>query len=306
MPLTTDLSTTPEQLSIDFQIARVAEIEGVEMGVLGNGTAFLTLRGLARMCDVDHSLIVRITEGWQAVPLRPRERKIRDLVKAHGADDAIAFYAVPKDGVVQHIFPEAVCMAILEYYAFEASPQNPGAAASFRRLGRKGFADFIYELVGYSPANGKQAIWQQFHDRVSLSHHTVPPGFFSIFKELSDIIVTLIRNDANLGATFVPDISVGIHWGKHWSADNLDAVYGARRKYEHFYPGYFPQAASNPQHPFCYPDDALAEFRRWVRETYLVRHMPKYLGEKIKQGQIPAPTATKALEALKPSPTLPR
>ena len=299
--MSTKLSTAPEQLSMDLSIARVAEIDGIEMGVLGNGTAFLTLRGLARMCDIDHSLVVRITEGWQSSPPRPRERKIRELVKSHGADDTIAFYAVPKDGIVQHIFPEAVCMAILEYYAFEASPPNANAAASFRRLARKGFADFIYELVGYSPESGnEQIVWQQFHDRVALSFHTVPPGYFSIFKELADIIVTLIRNGADIGASFVPDISVGIHWGKYWNADNLDAVYGARRKYEHNYPGYFPQAQSNPQHPFCYPDDALGEFRKWVRDVYLIKHMPNYLSDKVKQKQLPAATATAALDAFKP------
>lgn len=303
--MTQDLSTTSEQMSLDLQIARVAEVDGVEMGVLGNGTAFLTLRGLARMCGIDHSLIVRITEGWQESPLRPRERKIRELVKAHGADDSVAFYAALKEGVVQHIFPEAVCMAILEYYAFEASPNNPAAAASFRRLSRKGFVDFIYELVGYTPSSGG-LVWQQFHDRVSLSYHTVPDGHFSIFKELADIMVTLIRNGADLGAKFVPDISVGLHWGEHWTKDNLDAVYGPRRKYEHNYPGYFPQAASNPQHPFCYPDDALAEFRRWVREIYLVKHLPGYLGDKVKQGQIAAPQATIAVEALKPRAVLPQ
>jgi hypothetical protein len=111
----------------------------------------------------------------------------------------------------------------------------------------------------------------------------------------------LIRKGANLGPAFVPDISVGILWSKYWSAESLEILYGDRIKYEHNYPGYFPQAASNPQHPFCYPDDALGEFRKWVREVYLPKRMPGYLLDKVKQGQLTPSVATAALEAFEPT-----
>lgn len=306
LPMTTDLSNTLAQYSLDLQIANEREVDGVEMGVLNNGDAFLTLRGLARMCGVDPSTIVRITEGWQGDPLRPRERKIRELVKAQGADDAIAFYAVVKDGVVHHVFPDAVCMAVLEYYAFETASPNDHAAKSYRRLARKGFVEFIYELVGYKAEETSIAAWRQFHDRVSLSYQTVPAGYFSIFKELADLMVTLIRNGADLGPHFVPDISVGIAWSKYWVNESLEVLYGERLRYEHNYPGYFPQAASNPQQPYCYPDDALGEFRKWVRESYLPQQFPNYLSGKVKQGQIPAPAATAAVEAFKAKAPLPK
>jgi hypothetical protein len=56
--------TTPEQLRLDLQVAAEREIDGVGMGVLSDGTPFLNLRGLAAMCGVDHSQIVRITGDW--------------------------------------------------------------------------------------------------------------------------------------------------------------------------------------------------------------------------------------------------
>jgi hypothetical protein len=118
-----------------------------------------------------------------------------------------------------------------------------------------------------------------------------------VFKEIADIFVTLIREKAELGPKFVPDISVGIHWGKFWTRENLDVIYGDRIKYEHNYPIYFPQAASNPQQPYCYPDDALGEFKKWVRRTYMPKLMPQYLDTKIRGGQIPAPAARAALDA---------
>jgi hypothetical protein len=290
-----------QQLRLDLQVAAEREIDGVGMGVLSDGTPYLMLRGLARMCGVDHAAIVRITGDWLLKPLRPREQKIRELVRAQGADDSVAFMAVNKNGTINHIVPSAVCMAILEYYAFEARSEGDQAARSYRVLARKGFHDFIYAQVGYNPTGEASIAWQQFHDRVTLAYHTVPVGYFSIFKELADIFVMLIRKGANLGPTFVPDISVGQLWSKFWVSESLEILYGDRIKYEHNYPLYYPQSGSNPQHPYCYPDEALGEFRKWVREVYLAKRMPGYLSDKVKQGQIPPAAATAALEAFSPT-----
>lgn len=292
--------TTEEQLRLDLQIAAEREIDGIGMGVLSDGTPFLTLRGLARMCGVDHTAIIRMTGDWQLDPLRPREQKVRELVRAQGADDSVAFIALNKNGTIYHAIPAAVCMAVLEYYAFEARSDNDQASKSYRILARKGFNDFIYAQVGYNPTGAAQVAWQQFHDRVSLTYHTVPDGYFSIFKELADMFVTLIRSGANLGQDFLPDISVGLRWSKYWVSENLEVLYGDRIKYEHNYPSYFPQSASNPQAPFCYPDEALPEFRQWIKTEYVVKSMPDYLNKKIKEGKIKAPAARKALDAFAP------
>lgn len=296
----TTVSITPKQLHLPLEIAAEREIDGVGMGVLNDGTPFLTLRGLARMCSVDIASIVRMTAQWLDTPLRPREAKIRELVRAQGFDDSVAFIAVQKMGIVQHAVPPAVCMAVLEYYAFEAKADNDHAEKSYRTLARKGFSDFIYSQVGYNPTGSVSVAWQQFHDRVTLSYHAVPAGYFSVFKEVADMLVTLIREGADLGPSFIPDISVGIHWGKHWTTDNLDIVFGDRIKYSHNYPAYFAQAASNPQPVFCYPDDALGEFRKWVREFYIPTKMPNYLSDKVKQGQIASAKATAAIAAFAP------
>ena len=300
MALPTPFNTTPLQLKLDLDIAVEREIDGIGMGVLSDGTPFLNIRGLARMCGVDHSMIVRITNDWIEVPLKAREAKIRELVRDQGADDTIAFIAINKDGTIHHAIPAAVCMAILEYYAFEARTGSDTAAVSYRLLARKGFNDFIYSQVGYNPGGSASIAWQQFHDRVSLSYHSVPDGYFSIFKEIADLLVTMIREGADLGKSFIPDISVGQAWAKYWKAESLDIIYGERMQYEHNYPNYFPQALSNPQPAYCYPDDALGEFRKWVREQYVPHKLPGYLESKVKQGQLAAPKANAALAAFKP------
>ncbi|MEA1619157.1 hypothetical protein SOQ14_09520 [Erythrobacter sp. T5W1-R] len=297
--LVTD-SKSPEQLRLDLQIAVEREIDGVGMGVLSDGTPFLNIRGLARMCGVDHANIIRITADWMEKPAKSRVKKIRELVREQGADDNIAFIAIIKDGVVQHAIPSAVCMAILEYYAFETGSNNDAAAQNYRILARKGFNDFIYAQVGYNPTGAASIAWKQFHDRVSLAYDSVPDGYFSIFKEIATLLVTMLREGVNLGDKFIPDISVGIHWGKYWNSESLDIIYGERIRYDHNYPSYFPQSLSNPQPAYCYPDDALGEFRKWVREIYLPAKLPSYLDSKVKQGQLPAKSAVAAIEAFKP------
>jgi len=114
------------------------------------------------------------------------------------------------------------------------------------------------------------------------------------------IIVTLIRQGANIDDKFIPDISVGQHWANHWRDTGLELVHGERIQYEHNYPSYFPQSASNPQPAYCYPDSSLGEFRRWMRDVYLKDKMPTYLTTKAKQGALPPSFVKLALDALAP------
>ena len=106
-------------------------------------------------------------------------------------------------------------------------------------------------------------------------------------------MVGLINAGAPVGDAFVPDISVGRQWSAHWKKFDLEAQHGARQRYLHNYPEYFPQAASNPQEPYCYPDAALPEFRRWLREHYMPQGLPKYLKQKL-----PSDVAKTAIEAM--------
>ena len=293
-------AVTGHQYALSLEIIIEKEIDGVGMGVLNDGTPFLNMRGLARMCGVDHTVIVRITSDWDIRPLKPREERIKEIIREQGFEDTLAFYAVVKDGTINHAFPAHVCMAILEYYAFESRGQRDAALKSYRVLAKKGLTDFVYAQIGYNPTESMDISWKQFHDRVSLTENTVPEGYFSIFREIASLIIPMIRSGVSVGPHIVPDISVGQRWGKKWTTENLYAVYGQRENYEHNYPLYFPQALSNPQHPFCYPDDALAEFRSWFRKEYLQKHFPSYVDGQVKQGKLQARIGVKVLDAAMP------
>ena len=78
----------------------------------------------------------------------------------------------------------------------------------------------------------KAGMWRQFHDRIS-SGSSVPVGYFSIFKEISKMILDLGLAGLHIDSSFVPDISVGLCYAKYWSVNNLDEKFGTRTRFEH-------------------------------------------------------------------------
>ena len=74
--------------------------------------------------------------------------------------------------------------------------------------------------------------------------------------------------------------SVGTHWGKYWTDHGLEDQLGKRIKWDHYYPDYYPQAKSNPQDAWAYPDETLPLFRQWFRAVYLTTKFPTYILKK--------------------------
>ncbi|MFJ6025318.1 KilA-N domain-containing protein [Brevundimonas sp. NPDC092305] len=134
---------------------------------------------------------------------------------------------------------------------------------------------WVYEwMSGLSPEGDA---WLMFQERISLVYDSVPVGYFCIFKETADLYATMISNGATMGAKMILDISIGGCWGSHWRDNALSGRYGDRRLYPHNYPIRYPQSLSNPQMANCYPEEALPEFRRWMREVYVPQKLPPYL-----------------------------
>jgi hypothetical protein len=207
--------------------------------------------------------------------------------------------ALEIEGAQIYAWPDTVCLAILEYYALDAQQGNRDhARKNYRLLAEKALHGFIYKEVGYDPKHQLPEHWRVFHDRVSLTYSSVPVDYFCIFKEIADTVVHLGQNGVHIDSSFVPDISVGFIWGKHWTDNKLNLNYGTRIKFDHNYPEYFPQAKSNPQHPWCYPEGALGEFRRWFREQYIGQgKFSTYLVSAVKKKELPASFAQLAIAA---------
>lgn len=277
-------------------VTREREIDGIGMGVLSDGTAYLTGRGLARLCGVASPRIVELGQNWEHESTNAMAEGVKKILRTKGFTAEKPYVEIRQRSGSFYAYPDFVCLAVLEYYAFDNPVED--AKRNFRILAGKALHDFIFAQVGYDPNNQVPERWRQFHDRVSLTYNSVPAGYFSVFKEIADIIVHLGQAGLHIDATFVPDISVGIHWGKHWDKEALGNKYGARIKFEHNYPDYFPQSASNPQLPWCYPEMALGEFKRWIRETYIKGgKFENYLSSQVEKQALPPSFAQLAIKA---------
>lgn len=287
------------QGQLDLEKVDGARMNSFGMGILSDGTPFLTQRGLAVLCGVENAHIGTISSQWGDVVPKPRISKIRDILARNGHSLDAAHVPVQVGGRILYAYREEISLAVIEYYAFEAEQFcQVEAKDNFRVLARKGFRDAIYETLDYSPASPIDEKWRAFHDRVSLVYNSAPDGYFSIFKESAEITVTLGEHGVFANDEIIPDISIGRCWSDHWRKANLGAVHGERLDYEHNYPGYFPQAISNPQTPWAYPESALGEFKRWLREDYIRGgKLTNYVKGQVAKNALAAETANNVLAA---------
>lgn len=269
---------TPKQYVLDLNVEVQRDVNGVEMGVLENGIPFLTQRGLALVAGAPRSAIQDITQEWEehyddVVLSKDRISFVKQYLAERGYSERKLYLETVRDGSPHYAYPDVVCMAILEYYAFESRSPSKTASDNYRKFATYGLQSFIYDSLGYKPGDK----WKYHNDRVSLLNNTAPIGHFTIFSEINGLAVDLINADLPVNDKTIPDISVGLAWGKYWRENNLASLYGERTEYEHNYPGYYAQAVSNPQRPSAYPDASLPTFRNWFREEYLPTKFPKYI-----------------------------
>lgn len=281
-----------------FVVERQAEFEGIEMGVLSSGMPYLSERGLAGMCGIDNSVLNELATNWDQESSKPRGRQIGVLLRKSGYLENSLYLRSTHNGREVNAYPEPVCIAILEYYAFMTKEPKEMAQFNFRNLARVKFREYVYQAVGYSPEQKALDSWKHFHDRVDLTENAVPDGYFCIFRETASMIIPMIRAGVTVSDKVIPDISVGIQWSNHWKANSLETRFGGRITYDHNYPDYYPQCKSNPQPAQAYPDAALGEFKRWLKQTYIKEKLHPYMMGQIKKGAVPALTATMAILAL--------
>lgn len=298
------IEISPSQLSLSgiAEVDTYKEIDGIEMGVLDDGTAFLGQRGLAAFCDLENngalSILSKEWEEERDTTTKERLRFIRNYLYDKGYKRNSLFIELKKNNTIIYAYPDIVCMAILEYYAFETKEPKERAKKNFRLLARNSFREFIYQAVGYNPEERELNRWKYFLDRIDANYDNPPSGYFSIFQEMVKYTHFLIKNRFTVNDKTIPDLSVGKSWGTYWTENNLKDQYGERVSYMHNYPSYYPQSFSNPQYPWAYPNDALPEFRKWLENTYFVSKFPNYLKEKAKKEQISVQTKEKILMAL--------
>lgn len=270
------------QHALDLTSAVEREVGGIEMGVLDNGMPYLTQAGLAALAGVSDRVIRSITTDYAAahgseIIGTDRISKIRTTLLEQGFDEAELALTVKKGGQTQRAYPELVCIAILEYYALDADDPKQPAKDSYRRFARYGLDKFIYDALGYRRISDRD----MYDARAMRSASSdIPEGHWIVFHEIVSLQLELMGGGFPVNEHTMPDLSVSGTWGRHWADCGGDNVFGARVQVPYYYPEVFPQHRANPHLVWCYPDEALPEFRRWLREVYLPIKFPPYLRKK--------------------------
>jgi hypothetical protein len=285
---------------LPLTIEKDREVQGIGMGVLSDGTPYLNQRGLAALCGVQNAHIGTISSQWRDSDQKPRLQAIKAILSKLEATTHAPHIELPHRGVVHFCYPAEVCLAILEYYAFDAGANVSATARdNYRKLAGSKLQDMIYSQVGYDPTGADRFV--KWHERLELNYQSAPKGFFHVFNEAHTIIYELIVAGATIGEKFVVDISIGQHWSKYWEDSGLAEEYDIRRKYPHRYPDSHPQAKANPHESWCYPLAALGDFRAWLQDEYLEGgKFRTYLQGKVKRGELPPSFAELALGVLEP------
>jgi hypothetical protein len=294
---------SPYEPELDFGIETERDVNGIGMGVLKDGTPYLNQRGLARLCGVQNAHIGTISSQWADDEPKPRIAAIKAILAKSGYLSAKAHIEIMHNGIVHYCYPAEICLAVLEYYAFDAGTNcQPEARDNFRLLAGSKLRELIYSQVGYDPSGKLNQKFQKWHERLAINNHASPRGFFDVFTEADTVIYELIVAGAPVGDTMIPDGSIGIHWSKHWEFNGLDRKFGPRKKYPHNYPESHPQSKANPVPAWCYPIDALGQYRIWLQEVYIEGgKLKNYLVGKVSRGELPPSVAQLAIATMTPA-----
>jgi hypothetical protein len=279
------------------------DVGGIGMGVLSDGTPYLNQRGLAALCGVQNAHIGTISSQWVEPVQKPRITAVKTILEKAGfTPPSAAHIELTHEGRTHYCYPAEVCLAVLEYYAFDAGSNcQTEARDNFRLLAGSKLRELIYSQLGYDPTGRNTDRLRKWHERISLNYQSAPRGFFHVFNEAHTIIYELIQAGAIIDEKFVVDISIGQHWSAHWASNGLNTDFGERARYPHNYPDDHPQARSNPQDSWCYPLSALGKFRQWLQDEYLEGgKFADYLKRKEAKGEIPPSVAELAIATLVP------
>ncbi|BBL88215.1 hypothetical protein ACPV3U_14700 [Vibrio rotiferianus] len=252
-------------------IKHQAEADGFEMGVMSDGTPYLTASGLAYVCGTVRSNIITLVNDWQNQRHHPRGQSISKIIQRSGGDPSRDLHtAIKVRGVTHHAIPADYCMAILEYYAFESRSDAEVAQNNYRNLATQSLKEFIYKRTGYKATGALPA----HLDRYIKNRAKIPYTHFSMLNEITlNLIAPLEEAGYTLPEKLVPDISEGKLFCK-WLRDNRGIEPKEFPMYDHEYPdGRVVQAK-------LYPSEYLEDFRKHFHEVWLAEKAGKYFGDR--------------------------
>jgi len=273
----------------NLKVIQSIDISGfpIEVGILPDGTPFMSGRELARACGISNSTLVGWGERTPQMGDRHRAGKMAELLATYRYGGDRFFVPIPdgtKFGGRANVsaYPYQVCMAFLDYYAFEANKEE--ARNSLRVLSEKQLPQFIYEAVREQPQPPLKLQPELQRVQAGSPFQTrplrggIPIGYFTVDQVLAEEQARSLPTSQfpELYAALLSNIEKA--WNRYWTIQQLGAELGDR------FP--MPQLISHDwarPRQYVYPTAALESFSNWLNRQYLPERFPSYLQRKRSQ-----------------------
>jgi len=174
------------------------------------------------------------------------------------------------------IVPDEACFLIADHYANHARAYKGKSVCrqNLQNLGNVSMRLFIWSKTGFVPQILKDRLrghTTAYIERLeNVRDHLIPDEFWTTFREGADVLL-LIEKDMKIPVDQFDlcDGSIGKHWSKYREEQEWAEEVGS---YIHVFRD---QRDSRPCAAYDYSE--LPHFRKWLRETYIPYHLPKYL-----------------------------
>ncbi len=277
--------TTLESLVVGPQVVEFVTVAGadLEVGVLADGTPFMSGRGLAKACGVSNGTLVGWGDTVPQVGEQHRAGKLAALLVTYGYGGERLFSRVtgttPGGGrVTVSAYPHPVCMAFLDYYAFEANKE--AARNSLRVLSDRQLPQFIQAQFSQGGMTADQ--WSHpTEPAASLPPHrgTLPPDYFSLLH-CGEAVLSLQTLLQQYSQVLYP-IHIERAWHHYWAVQKLWIEHGPRVPYERRCLDQAPYVTVEGYiTTYLYPCSALAAFQHWLAWVFIPDRSPSYLHRK--------------------------
>lgn len=131
LPSKKPVQSIGKKSQLDLFVDKELEIDGIGMGVLSDGTAFLTGRGLARLCAVSNARIVELGQNWNISSTIAMVEGVKKILHDKGLLADTPYVEIKQRSGVLYAYPDAICLAVLEYYAFDQPTEEANSLRGF-------------------------------------------------------------------------------------------------------------------------------------------------------------------------------
>jgi hypothetical protein len=111
-PIVMPKAINPNQGVLDLQITKQIEIDGVGMGVLSDGTPFLSGRGLARLAGINNARIVELSAEWDSTTSDSAVNKIKAILASRGVNLIRPHIEIKQRSGNFYAYTDVICLAV--------------------------------------------------------------------------------------------------------------------------------------------------------------------------------------------------